>query len=55
MLSLYPEFSCSQRCVIVIRPFVLNANFEETIVNLLRINHFVVIKVWIVRYLETED
>jgi hypothetical protein len=49
--SLYPEFTYSQRCVLLLRPFVLSSNFEEVVVNLLRINKFVLLKVerWVFR------
>ena len=42
--NLYPEYCYSQRCAIVVRPFAVTSNFEEVIVNLLRINNFILIK-----------
>jgi hypothetical protein len=41
----FPEYLRSQRCMIVLRPSFTLSNLDETIMTLLRVNNFVMLKV----------
>jgi hypothetical protein len=48
----FPDYLRSQRCVLVLRPCLTLSNLNEVIMTLLRVNNFILLKVFICRISE---